>query len=205
MREGPRRSARRDHTDRGEAARMRHPGRPPPGAQSPGARRARGLARHRVDLYRFGTLDQKAATPCRISALLQKSVRRSARLAPSTAPVPRSISNTSAPTATTSSRCRSLSYGASAARSAAATTCSPSGTKVPRSSPATASTAAISLPEEAPEETHRVLRGFFPGGKQLNDAGPTARPCRALPLARQIPSMPSFRGPAIASRSSAGF
>jgi hypothetical protein len=45
---------------------------------------------------------------------------------------------------------------------------------------------------------------LFRRGKRLNDAGPTARPCRALPLARQIPSMPSFRGPAIASRSSGG-
>jgi len=62
------------------------------------------------------------------------------------------------------SRCRFSSCGASAARRAVATTCSPSGVSTPRPSPATASTAAISSPKRAPEETYRALQGFFAGG-----------------------------------------
>jgi pimeloyl-ACP methyl ester carboxylesterase len=99
----------------------------------------------------------------RISALLQESGDDPARLAPSTAPAPRSISNTTAPTATTSSRCRSLSFGASAARRAAATTCSPSGANTPEIVSGHGIDSGHFLLEKAPEETYRALRGFFAG------------------------------------------
>jgi pimeloyl-ACP methyl ester carboxylesterase len=89
-----------------------------------------------------------------------KNPRRSVRPATSTAPVPRSTSCTTAQIVAVASRCRSSCYGASAARRAAATTCSGYGASTRRMSPGTASTAAISCPKRRPRRPMEPCTGF---------------------------------------------